>query len=147
MITFSFSLLTRVHSQDKPGEAFYVMDENFKGTTMEKAKYLLHSIKKNDTCWQFDTYNFVGPMISCEEYKDEKGSRGHGAFRYFNKKGDVDSSGMFIDGYQDGSWNFNDSRGRRFLEKIYKAGALIETKDIIKLDSIEKAKKIPPIKK
>jgi len=140
-IICSFGLLAKLQSQEKPGEAFYVMDENFKGTTLEKARYLMHSVKKNDTCWQFDTYNFWGPMISSEQYNDQKGSTGHGSFRYFTKKGEVDSSGKFTNGYQDGSWDFFDSKGRHYLEKRYKAGTVIETKDIIKLDSMEKAKK------
>ena len=82
----------------KQEEGFYVLDENMKGSTVKKAKYLIHSVKKNDTCWQFDTYNMYGPMISSETFKDAGANILHGEKVYFNKKGPGIPSVIFLMG-------------------------------------------------
>src|SRR4030088_2000085 len=86
---FSITLVLSVMCQNetKTGEAFYMLDANFKGTTQEKAVYFIHAEKIHDSCWQFDTYNILGPIISSEQFKDEKGSEANGQFCYYNKKG------------------------------------------------------------
>ena len=52
----------------------------------------------------------------------------------------MDSSGSYTNGFQEGSWYFINDTGRYYLQKDYKAGTLVASKDFIKIDSIEKAK-------
>ncbi|MES1222888.1 MAG: energy transducer TonB [Bacteroidota bacterium] len=136
---FVYSLAGQ-QASPKAEDKFYMLDENFKGTTQQKATYFIHVEKENDTCWQFDTYHIMGPIISSEQYKDEKGQLANGHFSYYNKKGAIDSTGNYINGLQDGSWYFINDTGRYYLQKDYKAGLIVATKDFLKLDSIEKAK-------
>ena len=140
MLFFLLSLMLPVKAQkkSKPEENFYIMDENFKGTTIEKAKYLLHAVKKNDTCWQFDTYNMFGPIISSEQYKDEKGTEANGSSFYYNKKGEVDSAGDFNKGFQHGTWYYFNDTGKVIMKKNYQSGIVTLTEDLLKLDSLKK---------
>ena len=140
LLLFSLSFVVSVFSQNKTkaGEAFYMLDEDFKGTAQEKAVYFIHTVKIHDSCWQFDTYNIFGPIISSEQYKDEKGTEASGMFCYYNKKGKMDSSGNYLNGFQNGSWYFINDTGRYYLQKDYSAGKLINIKDIIGIDSIKK---------
>ena len=120
---------------EKSSEAFYMLDENMKATSQEKAVHFIHVFKIHDSCWQFDTYNIFGPIISSEQYKDDKGTEASGMFCYYNKKGKMDSSGNYLNGFQDGSWYFINDTGRYYLQKDYAAGKLISVKDILKIDS------------
>ena len=115
----------------KPQESFYMLDENLKGSTQEKAKFFIHAVKENDTSWLFDTYNIYGPLVSSEHYKDEKATVLHGSCLYFNKKGKVDSSGDFSDNLQNGSWYYINSKGKAFLQKDFRMGQVIATKDLM----------------
>ncbi len=128
-------------SQKKPKkeEAFYMLDENFKGSTQEKAKYFIHSEKKNDTCWEFDMYHINGPLITSEQYKDEKGTIPHGKSVYFNDKGTRDSIGQFANGLPNGYFYYLNDTGKVFIQKEFRNGVLIETTDRIKKDSIDAA--------
>ncbi|MFT3933215.1 MAG: energy transducer TonB [Chitinophagaceae bacterium] len=136
-----FSIITTTsicQSSGNAGEAFYMLDAKMKGTDADKAVYFIHVFKVHDSCWQFDTYNILGPIISSEQYKDNKGSEAGGMFCYYNKKGKVDSSGMYQNGFQQGSWYFINDTGRYYMLKEYDAGRIITVKDIIKIDSIRK---------
>lgn len=120
-------------------EAFYVLDENMKGSTVEKAKYLIHSVKKNDTCWQFDTYNMYGPMIRSEIFKDANATVLHGETVYFNKKGTRDSIGHFLNGHRHGSFYYLNDTGRTYIQKDFEQDVLVATIDRIKKDSADQA--------
>jgi len=121
----------------KPEEAFYMLDENMKATSQEKAVHFIHVFKIHDSCWQFDTYNIFGPIISSGQYKTDKGTGAAGMFCYYNKKGKMDSSGNYLNGFQDGSWYFINDTGHYYLQKDYAAGKLISVKDILKIDSVK----------
>jgi periplasmic protein TonB len=126
--------------KSKQQEAFYMLDENFKGTTEKKAKYFIHSVKENDTSWQFDTYNILGPIISSEHYKDEKASVRNGEAAYFNSNGTRDSMGTFNNGIPHGSWYYFNDTGRAYLQKDFSMGTLSASVDLIKKDSIANEK-------
>jgi len=143
LLVTSFALLFTVFCQKdkKPGEAFYMLDANMKSTQQENAVYFIHAVKLYDSCWQFDTYNLYGPIISSEQYLDEKGTQVNGMFCYYNKKGKVDSSGVYLKGFQDGPWYFTNDTGRFCLQKDYIAGKLCAIKNIIKIDSLKHLQK------
>ena len=133
-IVFSIlSFAQKIKKEDK----FYMLDENFKGTTQQQAKYFIRVANLNDTCWQFDTYNITGPLISTEQYKDEQGKVMHGQSVYFNKKGTRDSILHFANNFADGSWYYLNDTGKVFLQKDYVKGRLTATIDRIKKDSMD----------
>lgn len=147
-----FFYVWHVNGQEKikPGEVFYLLDQNFSGTTAEKAKYLLHSVKKSDTCWQFDTYTMLGPMVSSEHFKDDKATVLHGEAVYFNAKGTRDSICHFFNGQPDGSCYYLNDTGRIYVQKEFRQGVLLATIDRIKKDSADAAawkKKVDTTKK
>ena len=109
-IALSFSVLCQATA--KNNEAFYMLDADMKGTTAEKAKFFIHVEKISDSCWQFDTYNISGPVISSEQYKDQKGTVLHGKSVYFNKKGVRDSIGNFYNDLPNGFFYYFNDTGR-----------------------------------
>jgi len=137
LLSLTNVLLGISQKKTKSQEAFYMLDENFKGTTEQKAIYFMHSLKKNDTCWQFDTYNLYGPLISSEHYKDDKAKTLHGEAVYFNGKGTRDSIAHYNNGVPDSSWYYFNDTGKVYIQKKFRMGILVETIDRIKKDSIE----------
>lgn len=123
----------------KEEEKIYLLDENYKGATLETAKYFIRVAKRNDTCWQFDTYNIYGPLISSERYKDEKGEVLHGQSVFYNNLGTRDSICNFYNGFADGPFYFLNDTGKIYLQKDFSKGILVGTTDRIKKDSIEAA--------
>ncbi|GAB2659756.1 hypothetical protein GCM10027036_11730 [Flavihumibacter cheonanensis] len=107
LTTLSFLLIfgnAAFAQKKKSKENFYVFDKNWNGTTLEAAEYMLRVQQRSDTCWQFDYYNFKGPLIKTEQYKDREGKQLHGAARYYNGKGLLDSFGVYVNGKKHGNF-------------------------------------------
>src|SRR5947209_16431977 len=85
-------------------ESFYVFDSDWKPTKIESAHFLLHTHRVNDTCWQFDYYNFMGPLIKMEQYRDKDGAEINGDSRHYNEKSYLDSTGYFVNGKRNGKF-------------------------------------------
>jgi len=118
-----------------PDGTFYVFDENWKGTTIEKAVYLAREIKINDTCYKWDSYNFTGPLVKSETFKDDKATIPHGKFAFYDSKGNADSIGYYSNGLANGTWYIMNDTGKVIIEKKYDLGKLISVRDILKEDS------------
>jgi len=115
-------------------ESFYVFDADWKPTKIESAHFLLHTHMVNDTCWQFDFYNFLGPLIKMEQYRDKDGTVINGISRHYNKKGYIDSTGVFSKGMRNGE--FIKLVGDPLKSKwkyIYRDDSLLEVIDLEKL--------------
>ena len=127
LITLSIS----AKSQDK--ESFYVFDADWKATKIETAHFLLHTHQVNDTCWQFDFYNFLGPLIKSEQYRDKDGTEINGVSHHYNENGYVDSIGYFSRGKRNGEFFklVGDSLKYKW-EYIYRDDSLIEVVDLEK---------------
>ncbi len=130
-------LLADAQKSKRPKEAFYMLDANMKSTSQELAKYFIHAKKINDTCWQFDTYNMRGPIISSEQYKDEKAQNANGRSYYYNNAGTVDSVGEYKNGVVNGTWYYFNDTGKVILKKEFLIGLLSSTEDLSKSDSIK----------
>jgi protein TonB len=118
-------------AQDK--ESFYVFDADWKPTKIESAHFLLHAHMVNDTCWQFDYYNFIGPLIKMEQYRDKAGAEINGDSRHYNEKGYLDSTGHFSRGKRNGE--FLKLAGEPLTYKwkyTYRDDSLIEVIDLQK---------------
>jgi protein TonB len=131
-------LFISLYTSAQPFEgSIYVLDENWRGTEIKKAKYLLRVKQINDTCWQWDSYHLLGPLIRTEYTKDKNGAVAHGRVYFYNSNGRVDSIHNYRDGLADGEWYYNNDTGRTAFSKIYSLGTLIRTRDLIReADSI-----------
>jgi periplasmic protein TonB len=132
VLLLCFTLKAR--SQEK--ESFYVFDANWKPTKIETARFLLHTYPLNDTCWQWDFYNFTGPLIKSEQYRDKDGNEINGVLYHYNAKGFIDSVAHFRDGKRNGEFYklSGDSLNHR-IRYVYRNDTLIE---IVNLDTVKK---------
>ena len=65
--------------------------------------------KESDTAYVVRTYNPSGPMIRQEMFKDAQLSIANGRFAWYNKTGNIDSTGFAIEGKKDGPWEYHNS--------------------------------------
>lgn len=118
----------------KVKESFYVYDKNWKETSLEAAVFMLRVQQRSDTCFQFDFYNFNGPLIRTEQYKDTEGRILHGAVRYYSEKGFLDSTGIYVNGKKHGDFYklVTNSDSLKFQTKyVYQEDLLIETRNLL----------------
>jgi periplasmic protein TonB len=122
-----------ITAKAQDNESFYVFDADWKPTKIESAHFMLHTHQVNDTCWQFDFYNFLGPLIKVERYRDKDGTEINGVSRHYNKQGYIDSTGQFSRGKRNGE--FIKLTGDPLKSKwkyIYQDDSLIEVIDLDK---------------
>ena len=82
---------------------FYLWDANNNAVSEQRLAKLFTVVNKiTDTCWQWDTYNITGPLVSSEEYRDHDGKQLHGEFLQYHRNGFVDSTGMMLNGLPEG---------------------------------------------
>lgn len=114
-------------------EMVYVFDANWKPTKVKNAHFMLHRRHINDTCWQWEFYNFLGPLIKTERYRDKEGSMLDGEARYYNNNGINDSATRYSRGKKNGdSWKlFGDSLQFKY-KYVYRDDSLIEMVDLTK---------------
>src|SRR3989440_4779213 len=112
-------------------ESYYIFDRDWNPVkNVKQAKYFIHVEKKDDTTWQWDYYNFIGPRIKTESYKDEKGAIPNGFFAYYSSSGFLDSCGQVINQRKHQIWTyFQGDSGKVYLRKTYAHGFLIKTED------------------
>jgi len=118
-----------IRAQEK--EAFYVFDADWKPTKIESAHFLLHTHQVNDTCWQWDYYNFIGPLIKTERYLDKDGKKLNGVCNHYNEKGALDSTAMYRNGRRNGDFMklSGDSLSIK-MKYVYRDDSLIEVVDV-----------------
>lgn len=128
------TLLLLVHSsfaQKKENESilFYVFDGAWKPCKIEDASFLGIFESLNDTTHQWKYYNFSGPLLYIETYRDKEGTMPNGYFSYFDKNGLIDSSGYTFNGKKDKEWYyFSDTLSIWQIDE-YDKGKLIKRKD------------------
>ncbi len=126
-------LTLSITAKSQKEESFYVFDANWKPTKIESAHFLLHTFRVNDTCWQFDFYKFLGPLIKTEQYRDKEGSQINGISRHYNDKGVIDSIGNFQHGKRNGEFFKLVGDPLKYKwEYIYRDDSLIEVIDLEK---------------
>lgn len=127
--------------KNKSKETFYIFKSDGQpAPKIEDAAYLGRLLKVSDTCWQWDLYNFIGPKIKCESYKDEKQTVIHGRQVYYNISGYFDSVGSRVNGILDGDWTYFNDTGRAIIKKEYDHGTLVSVTDLIKDSASQKPK-------
>ncbi|GAO42642.1 energy transducer TonB [Flavihumibacter petaseus] len=95
-------LATSGNAQKLKDENFYVFDANWKGAEIEQAVYMLRTYKVNDTCYQWEFYNFKGPILRSEQSRDKDGDIMHGVCYHYDGNGILDSISRFYQGKKHG---------------------------------------------
>jgi TonB family protein len=115
-------------------ESFYVFNEHWKPTVIDSATYMIYEYQRKDGNWECNYYQFMGPLIKVETYKGHDWAVPNGRFEYFDDKGNIDSSGQYINGKKDGPFYRYETTGRDSLiwktEYIYRMDTLVETIDL-----------------
>jgi protein TonB len=140
-----------ITAKAQDNESFYVFDADWKPTKIKSAHFLLHTHMVNDTCWQFDYYNFLGPLIKTEQYRDKDGTEINGVARHYNGQGYVDSTGYFCRGKRNGEFlKLTGDTLKSRWKYIYRDDSLVEVidldkqkKDSVKLYGDEKESDYP----
>jgi protein TonB len=63
-----------------------------------------------------------------ESYKDKKKKQAHGRFAFYDGDGRADSTGYYINGLREGTWNFYNDKGKTYLTKEYSQGNVVSEK-------------------
>jgi len=128
---FGLILALTVRSQEK--ESFYVFDADWKPTKIDSARFLLHVHHVNDSCWQWDYYNFSGPLLKTEQYRDKDGTELNGASKHYNEKGWLDSTSTYRRGKKNGDFLKVSSDSFAVQVKyVYRDDSLVEVIDVRK---------------
>jgi protein TonB len=99
---FLLILTTQTRAQEK--QSLYVFDANWNPTKMDSAHFLLRVHQVNDSCWQWDYYNIIGPLLKTEQFRDKNGNELDGISHYYNGKGWLDSTASFRKGRKNGDF-------------------------------------------
>lgn len=108
-------------------ESYYVFDKDWKPCDIKAASYMAVVNKLNDTAFEWKFYNYTGPLISIETFRDNERSALNGYVAYYDTKGRIDSSGFTVNGIRDSTWYFYDDTLFVWLEKKYTNGQLTDT--------------------
>ncbi len=116
-------------------EMVYVFDANWKPTKIKNAHFMLHRRHISDTCWQWEFYHFIGPLLKTEQYRDKDGSIPEGVARYYNEKGINDSVTHYLRGKKNGdSWRlFGDSLQYKY-KYVFRDDSLMEMTEVSTLN-------------
>lgn len=118
-----------VFAQKENEPSLYVFDMNWEPCKIEKAKYIGSFRKLNDTAYQWKYYQFDGPLITIETYKDKEGQVPHGDFVFFGTDGKVDSSGSTFEGKKNGWWYYMTDSATLLRKEKYEQGKLLQSMD------------------
>ena len=133
MVLILAGMTMHAWAQKSNAEEFYLWDARFKPVTNnDSAKFFTSVIKISDTCWQWDTYQMFGPLVTSEQFKDHDGTIMHGRFIQYHSDGYIDSTGTLVNGLANGDWFFFNDTGKFVLQKQYVRGELVLTRDILK---------------
>ncbi len=115
--------------QKTTGNFFIYKKDGIPAADTKEAAFLLHVFPLNDTTYLSRYYNFKGPMIRQESYKDSNLTIPNGRFCWYNNDGFLDSTGMVSEGKKDGNWSYVVSKtethsvdyekGKRVKEQIF----------------------------
>lgn len=104
----------------------------------------MHVHKLAEGCWQWDYYNFVGPILKSEQYADKDGDNLTGVTRFYNAKGLLDSTATFKNGKMDGdAYKLTTDSFRTKMKYVYRNDTLVSVIDpaVDKKDPVESIEK------
>ena len=138
LLATTLCLFSTAQKNKKQREKYYVFDKDWKKTTTDKAVYMIYVEQKDDTTWQWNYYNYIGPLLYIETYRFEESDTPHGYFAWFNKKGKIDSCGTLYKGLKNGSWQYYGDSLNAQISQTYEYGKLV--KEWKRSDNVKKPK-------
>lgn len=137
LLLFVISLAaTSLYAQrSKKNVTFYVFDENWKGCKLEEAKYLASQQMLGDTAYEWRYYQFDGPLLSVETYKDKEANIAHGSFTYYGTDGQMDSSGYTFEGKKNDWWYYYTDSFTLWKKEKYEMGKLVIHMDLASIEA------------
>lgn len=123
LFTISF-----LKAQDK-NDVFYLFKSDWNAAqNVDEATYFMQAVKESDSAYICRYYRKNGPMVRQESYSDKDFIKANGRFCWYNAKGNLDSTGLVVDGKKDRTWNyFKDDK--KIATEYFENGHLIERKD------------------
>lgn len=109
---------------------YFLFDKNGNPSNkIENAAFFGVQQKLADTAWQWLYYQFSGPLVSVETYRDSEMKYPHGYFAWFDRSGIIDSSGSTYMGRKDGTWYHWTDSLTVWKQEDYEKGRLIRVLD------------------
>ena len=104
---FLFVLLFHNLFAQKTNGNFYIFKKDGSpAADLKKASFLQHVFSLNDSTFISRYYNFAGPMITQESFLDSNLTIPNGRFCWYNKEGNLDSTGVVSKGKKAGTWYY-----------------------------------------
>jgi protein TonB len=152
IIPLFFLLCLAIPARSQQKDAFYMLDADWKPTpNKDSARYFIRVKEISDTCWQWDYYNLIGPLMRSEQYRDKDANDQHGVSYYYDHTGRLDSTTRFRHGKKNGdSYKYTGDSLRMKFKYVYQDDSLIEFVDVQgqrkgpqKVDSVEQESEYP----
>ncbi|MBV4356520.1 energy transducer TonB [Pinibacter aurantiacus] len=119
-----FTCINKAFSQD--GNLYLFNEKWEQATDLKKAKYLLELRKVNDSSWQGWYYNFSGPLLRIESYKNIETQALDGECTIFKPNGYIDSVSNYKNGVLDGSTLCFSDSNQCIKEVIFSNGKIVK---------------------
>lgn len=120
-----FTCATQAFSQKSREDYFGFKKDGSPEKDVSKAAYFLQRVVENDTTIVCRYYQAEGPLIRWETFYDTTLSIPNGLFAWYNKKGDLDSTGFCFRGRKDQEWVYGyDKKRKPLLTEQYHKGIL-----------------------
>ena len=131
IICLIFSVAISINTRSQENNSYYVFNSEWKPTSVDSMKYLLHIHKISDTCWQWDYYNSFGPLLRTEQYRNHDGEEMDGICNHYNESGYLDSTSVYKRGKKNGDFFKITGDGKHHLKLRYryKDDSLLELTD------------------
>lgn len=110
----------------KDKEYFYMFDSAWNSCAAEKASYMAYVQELDDTTFRWSYYNFTGPLLSVETYRDKDAKIPNGYFAWYDRDGRIVSSGYTVNGKKDRSWYMYSDTLTVIMQYNYDNGKLIK---------------------
>lgn len=121
-------------------EKITYLNEDGKSTKEKDAVLLEQRLKRNDTCWELNTYAAFGPRINSMQFRDEKGKIPNGRYLAYDRKGNCDTVGQYNNGTREGRWMVLSPKGRMVRELTYRNDRIVGKRD--STEANEESKKL-----
>lgn len=129
-------------SQQNQEEDFYLLKSDWTtAKDINEAKYFMQAVKENDTTYTCRYYNKIGSMVRQEVYLDSDFVIPNGRFCWYNKRGNLDSTGMVYKGKKNGVWNYYSESLKLTTTIVYNNGNRIEKRNYLSNDYTDESGK------
>jgi len=117
-----------ISSAQNNNDLFYVFNKDWTAAKdFNNATYFMQTKIENDSTYTCMYYQKNGPMIKWETYKDKNLQILNGLFAWYGSNGNLDSSGIYINGQKDKLWKLGfDDKAQPKITELYENGVLVK---------------------